>query len=705
VGSRHATGIYITHNPVDPDLLARANNRIQHKAKQTTTDSDIVGLAHLTLDFDPMRKSGIPSTDIELGQALAQREAFIQFVTAELGWPEPVVSMMSGNGGQATWRIDLPVDEPSITLVHAVLAAASALFSTPIVSVDTTLGNSSRIVKLSGTVAAKGDALPHRPHRRSVSDFCPETGVVSEAQLRALVSLAPEPKSHPRSGNGRSPNTGTSDGSYDIPALLTAAGVSYREHDKSWARVYGLDRCLSSDDHTDGAAILQFPSGAVAYHCFHNRCAGITWHDVKPRLDISLQQSGSGAVNSARGQTEPNRHPAYAGETVMARPAPGSIVSAADLVEKTFPEPRWAVPSILPEGASLLVGAPKKGKSWLLLSLGIAIASGGFALGKIPVECGDVLLLCLEDSERRLQERLVRILDGEPAPERLHVVTEWPRLDEGGAEALDAWLMDHPETRLVGIDVLARLRPPSREKNDLYQRDYETGAAFKRVADKHGVPLVVVHHSRKAAADDPLDLISGTTGLAAAVDTALILMRAKGEADANLYVRGRDVLEADHALSFDPVTCQWSLLGDAQAYQLTPGRAEVLRLVREHGPSGPKEIAEALGVNRGAMRALLMRMKNAGEILTSDGLYYAPPGEVVTGVTGVTPPENHHSDADFSVTPFVTSPGGVTPPVTAKAAQPRQVLAPVTPVTPEVGHANGPALEADPWADAVRVVL
>ena len=83
-----------------------------------------------------------------------------------------------------------------------------------------------------------------------------------------------------------------------MPALLTAAGIGYREHDKAWAHVYELDRCLSSDDHNDGAAIYQFPNGAVAYKCFHNRCAGVTWHDVKPRLGIPVQQTGYGAASS-----------------------------------------------------------------------------------------------------------------------------------------------------------------------------------------------------------------------------------------------------------------------------------------------------------------------------------------------------------------------------------------------------------------------
>jgi hypothetical protein len=301
IGSQHATGIYVTQNPVDPDLLARANNRLQHRAKQTTADADVIRLAHLTLDFDPARKSGISATDTELAEALGQRDAYIQFVTSELGWPEPVVCMMSGNGGQATWRIDLPVGGASTPLVQAVLEASSALFSAPAVSVDTTLGNPSRIVKLSGTVAAKGDALPHRPHRRAHSVFAPQAGIVSEAQLRALVALAPNLHHQERPGNSRTPYTGGGGATYDVLALLDAGGIGCREHDKGWGRVYELDHCLSSDDHTDGAAIYQFPNGAVAYHCFHNRCAGVTWNSVKSRLGISTSPNGHGAAGSGSG--------------------------------------------------------------------------------------------------------------------------------------------------------------------------------------------------------------------------------------------------------------------------------------------------------------------------------------------------------------------------------------------------------------------
>lgn len=300
-------------------------------------------------------------------------------------------------------------------------------------------------------------------------------------------------------------------------------------------------------------------------------------------------------------------------------------INAAELAVKAFPEPRWAVPGVVPEGATLFAGPPKKGKSWLMLGLGVAIAAGGAALGSIPVEAGDVLYLALEDNERRLQDRLLRVLDGEPAPARLHFYTRWPALGNGGAEALDAWLGAHPETRLVVIDVVARVRQPVNGSANLYQADYGTMAGIKAVADAHGVALVGVFHTRKADADDPLDTVSGTTGLAGAADTILVLTREKGRADATLYVRGRDVPEADHALAFDPVTCRWSLLGDAAEYRLTEERAAIVAAIRDAGEElSPKQIAEALGKKDGAVRFLIRKMAKDGEVVGVAGRYTLP---------------------------------------------------------------------------------
>ena len=169
--------------------------------------------------------------------------------------------------------------------------------------------------------------------------------------------------------------------------------------------------------------------------------------------------------------------------------------TAQELLETDFPEPRFAVPNVIAEGLNLLVGAPKLGKSWLALNIGIAVASGGHALGTIPVAQGEVLYLALEDGPRRLKTRLQMVLGREPAPAGLHFETSWSPLDVGGADDLSAWLGQHPDTRLVVVDVIARLRSPLRDRSDRYLADYMTAAEERSLGE-----AITRFRSRGAAA-------------------------------------------------------------------------------------------------------------------------------------------------------------------------------------------------------------
>lgn len=172
----------------------------------------------------------------------------------------------------------------------------------------------------------------------------------------------------------------------------------------------------------------------------------------------------------------------------------GVYFTAAELMKTTFPEPKWAVPGLVAEGLNLLVGSPKLGKSWLVLGLGVAIASGGVALGKVPVEQGSVLYAALEDTPRRLQGRLRSVLNGIEAPEGLHITTFLPR----GADMVDTvseWLEAHTDARLVIVDVLRKVTPRSDGRN-LYEADYDAMGALESLADRHKVAVIAVHYTR-----------------------------------------------------------------------------------------------------------------------------------------------------------------------------------------------------------------
>ena len=209
-----------------------------------------------------------------------------------------------------------------------------------------------------------------------------------------------------------------------------------------------------------------------------------------------------------------------------------------------LPPVQWSVPGIVPEDVTILAGNPKLGESWLTLGrLGIATATGSIALGKKRVEQGECLYLALEDNRCRLQKRLDKLLAGDSAPEMLHIALEWPRLDEGGVEALDIWLEANPGARLVVMDTLKKIRPRTSGNRSVYDVDYEALDPLLPLAAERNVAIVVVHHTRKLAAADPLDEISGSTGLSGGVDGALILRRDRGRADAYLHVTGRDIEE------------------------------------------------------------------------------------------------------------------------------------------------------------------
>lgn len=299
---------------------------------------------------------------------------------------------------------------------------------------------------------------------------------------------------------------------------------------------------------------------------------------------------------------------------VFAPPKRQTSWSAAELAAAVFPEPKWAVPGMICEGVNLLCGPPKVGKSWASFGLGLAIARGDDAFGSIPVDQGEVLYLALEDTARRLQARMRTILAGSAAPEDLTIVTECPRLDHGGADAIDAWLTNHPRARLVVVDVFAKIRPAAAGPGtNAYDADYAAVGAIKRLADKHAVAFLVVHHVRKAGSDDFLSEVSGTNGIAGAADATLVLKRGRGKADGLLHITGRDVEEVEHGFAFDPARGAWTLLdGDPRKLQATDNHTTVYDWLSENPNSGPTAIATGTGMKPESVKTALKRGADDG---------------------------------------------------------------------------------------------
>lgn len=337
---------------------------------------------------------------------------------------------------------------------------------------------------------------------------------------------------------------------------------------------------------------------------------------------------------------------------MTAAAAPQVVWPATELLGATFPPPRWAVPGLLAEGLNLLAGSPKLGKSWWAMNVAVAVATGTPALGSIPVTGGHVLYCSLEDAPPRLQRRLRVLLKDRDAPDRLTFRTALPPLADGGTDELDAWLVEHPGARLVIVDVLARVRE-SATGNSRYDEDYKLLATLKAIADRHGVCVLVLHHTRKGAqGDDFIAEVSGTYGIAGAADAVLVMQRARASEEARLLVTGRDVEEAAYALRFDAPAGSWTLLdGPAAEHDLTAQRRQVLALLRERGPLGPKQIAEALGIGHDNGKQLVRRMAEAQQLSTDGRGTYSAPLLPVTAVTAVTIPDLWGDTGDVGDSP------------------------------------------------------
>ena len=254
---------------------------------------------------------------------------------------------------------------------------------------------------------------------------------------------------------------------------------------------------------------------------------------------------------------------------------PLSITPAPVLQKANLPPVKFLIEGILPDGTSLLTAASKIGKSWMVLDLGLSQAAGGLFMGHQCNQCG-VLYLALEDSLHRLQDRMNKILGGKPAPEQFYFATEAPKLDNGLLDTLEDHLKKHPDTRLIIIDTLQKIRGQALPREASYAQDYREMETVKAFMDKRGISTIFVHHNRKMKDDDdPFNMISGTNGIMGAADTIWTITKAKRtDEEATLHITGRDVEQSDTVIQFNKNTWRWETVGEAGALAEQRAREE-----------------------------------------------------------------------------------------------------------------------------------
>ena len=307
-------------------------------------------------------------------------------------------------------------------------------------------------------------------------------------------------------------------------------------------------------------------------------------------------------------------------------PAYLHTVSMNELYQNVYQSRPPIIDGLLYPGTYLFAGAPKVGKSFLMAQLAYHVSTG-LPLWDYPVHKGTVLYLALEDDHRRLQERLYRMFGMEATTDLLFAIHA-KQVGVGLEEQLKRFVQEHPDTKLIIIDTLQKIREAGGDKYS-YANDYEVVGKLKRFADDCGVCLLLVHHTRKQQADDKFDMISGTNGLAGAADGAFLLQKEKRtDGTATLDVVGRDQQDQRFYLTKDKERLTWTLERmEAEQWIEPPDPVleAIVTLVTAERPTWggtATELAAALQTDM-KPNALAMRLNvRAGKLLTDYHIRY-----------------------------------------------------------------------------------
>lgn len=308
------------------------------------------------------------------------------------------------------------------------------------------------------------------------------------------------------------------------------------------------------------------------------------------------------------------------------------------LMKKHFEPLRFIIPDLLPAGVTLLAGEPKSCKSFLALSISLAVSTGGIALGHYKMERAGVLHISLEDSERRLQSRAEMMLpDGVELGDNIHFIDE-PipgNLDER-IKLLDEFLDAHADVKLVVIDTLPIFKmndhEPYSKDDGGYKAALQAIRPLVEFAKRRDVAMLLITHKNKSDNEDRslVNQVHGSIGLAGTADTIWGLVKRK-DGTGTLTVTGRDVESRDVKLRLSP-NMVWTEIDEGQFSARTKERQDIINVLESAGrPMSSKDICDKFEGSRNpaAVRALLCAMKSDGDLIQPErrGPYELPPCE------------------------------------------------------------------------------
>lgn len=502
---------YVTLNPAEPALLARASNRVARGKVERTSDSDIIRRRWLLVDADPVLPAGISATDEEKEAALRRAREVCGYLKGQ-GWPEPVAGD-SGNGAHLLYAVDLPNDAESLALVKGVLEALSFKFSDGRVKIDTSVCNAARISKLYGTTARKGDSTGERPHRISKLLKVPDERVeVSREQLEAAAASKPEP---PRQTAGGRRITPGAPPAFDLGAWIGEHGVPIKR-EGPWQQGYRyvLEEC-PWNGHTDNSAyIVRLPGGGIFAGCQHDSC-----------------RTGENRWRELRKHYEPGAYEGHYERNGCERGGGAADGPTGVLLSEVVPERvRWLWEGRIALGKLNLVdGDPGTGKSAATTDLAARVSVGKPWPDGSECEAGGVVILSAEDGLADTIRPRFDAAGGDPT--RAVAVSTVPD-EEGNERQLsipgDLHIIEAAIERvgavLVIVDPLMAFLPG--EVNSHRDQDVRRALApLARLAERTGAAIVVIRHLNKATGGNALYRGGGSIGIVGAARSGLLIAK------------------------------------------------------------------------------------------------------------------------------------------------------------------------------------
>lgn len=301
-------------------------------------------------------------------------------------------------------------------------------------------------------------------------------------------------------------------------------------------------------------------------------------------------------------------------------------VSMDELYETVYQSKQPIIDGLLYPCTYLFVGAPNIGKSFMMAQFAYHVSTGS-PLWNYPVRQGDVLYLALEDDYRRLQKRLYRMFGAE-STKNLHFAVNSNQLSNGLDKQLERFLQEHPNTTLIIIDTLQKVREVGGADYS-YSNDYQVITRLKQFSDNHEVCLLLVHHTRKQKSDDYFDMISGTNGLLGAADGAFLFQKDKRTSNtATLEISGRDQQDQRLTLKKNSESLQWELeSAETELWKDPPEPilekiAEIVTAENTIWQGTSTELADLLGIDIQPNKLTQKLNINAGKLLNDYGIEY-----------------------------------------------------------------------------------